>query len=454
MLREKVRKSPIAGFIPGVWLITALLLFSCSIPEDFQTSSSRTESSGHTNFTASGRYGRVMILYSAGFNSLSQYLQDDIDELIEGFVPKTSHDVMLVYSRKTPGYLKYTTETPSVLFRIKKNPEGETVCDTLVTYPDDQKSSKAETMNEVLTYIRDRFPAESYGMVFSSHASGWLPKGYYNSPERFESGTMTFSRAFYRSRPLPYVPLPEEPGMRAVKSVGQDVAVEGTATVSYEMTMKEFAEAIPMHLDYLLFDACLMGCVEVAYELRGVADLVAFSPTEVLAEGFDYTKIASRLLGGSEPDPKAVCIDFFSQYENDTTGGATITLVDTRKMDSLVSVCKNLFEKYRSAIIALTPSSVQGYYRFSRYYFFDLEDILLQAGITETEKSTLENALSECIVYKNSTQVFISIYFRTYSGLSMFLPSIMTTYTTKNFTYLKNYYMSEVGWNSATELVR
>ena len=84
MLREKVRKSPIAGFIPGVWLITALLLFSCSIPEDFQTSSSRTESSGHTDFTASGRYGRVMILYSAGFNSLSQYLQDDIDELIAG----------------------------------------------------------------------------------------------------------------------------------------------------------------------------------------------------------------------------------------------------------------------------------------------------------------------------------------------------------------------------------
>jgi len=456
MLLQKMRRAPFSGGILGACLVTTLMLFSCSIPEDFQTASDRSQTSGHIDYTSSGKYGKVMILYSAGFNSLVDYLNDDIEELTKGYVPKSSHDVILVFSRKTPSYLKYTTETPAVLFRIKKTPEGETVCDTLKTFPADQKAATAATMREVLTFVNENYPADSYGMIFSSHASGWLPKGYYNNPSRFEAGAVTYSgsRYYSRPRPVPYVPLPEEPGLPAVKSVGQDVAVEGTATVSYEMNLKEFAGAIPMHMDYILFDACLMGCVEVAYELRNVTDYVAFSPTEVLAEGFNYTTLASRLLEGDAPDPKAVCVDYFSQYENDTTGGATITLVDTRKMNSLVSVCKTLFEKYRTAILNLNPGSVQGYYRNSRYYFFDLEDILIRAGITETEKSTLEDALSECIVYKNSTAVFLTITIRTYSGFSMFLPSIMTKITSKDFTYLKNFYLAEVGWNEATELVR
>ena len=43
--------------------------------------------------------------------------------------------------------------------------------------------------------------------------------------------------------------------------------------------------AIPMHLDFIIMDACLMGCVEVAYELRDKCDILIFSPTEILSSG-------------------------------------------------------------------------------------------------------------------------------------------------------------------------
>ena len=49
-----------------------------------------------------------------------------------------------------------------------------------------------------------------------------------------------------------------------------------------------------------------MGCIETAYELRGLCDKVAFSPAEILQYGFQYETLASHLLEG-EPDLYKAC---------------------------------------------------------------------------------------------------------------------------------------------------
>ena len=57
------------------------------------------------------------------------------------------------------------------------------------------------------------------------------------------------------------------------------------------MDVLEMVRAITIHLDYIIFDACLMGGIEVAYELRNVADKIGFSQAEILAHGFPYKPI-------------------------------------------------------------------------------------------------------------------------------------------------------------------
>ena len=437
----------------------SLCLFACGkLSPDFETDATKEKpADSHVDFVTTGSYSKVLILYSAGYNSLSEYLSDDISDLSEGYVPSTSSEVLLVFSRLPKRKGSYSDKSSPVLYRMFSNSEGKVCRDTLIVYPEGTLAASSETMKGVLSYIKDRYPCEHYGMIFSSHASGWMPTGYYNQPSKYEGSTVNWVRR--RGAPFPYIELPYDPSKPAVRSIGQDVSTESTSTtkVTYELELKEFAEAIPMHLDYLLFDACLMGCVEVAYELRNVCDLVQFSPAEVLAEGLDYTTLTTHLLGPGDPDIVSVAKDFYDYYDKQSGDfrSATITIVDCTKASSLFELSASLIKKYHDAIMNVNPNTVQQYYRYGRCYFYDLEDILIKAGMSENERTAFEAALDECIPYRKATPSFIGEFdIKIYSGLSMYLPSIATYFTGKDFSYLNSFYKSDVSWNELTTLVR
>jgi hypothetical protein len=151
----------------------------------------------------------------------------------------------------------------------------------------------------------------------------------------------------------------------------------------------------------------------------------------------------------------AVCRDFFEYYDaqSGSNRSATITALVPGQMDALASVCRTLFEKYRSAIGALDGNQVQGFFRFEEHrFFFDLKDILVQAGITPEEQAQLDQALEDCILYKAATPYFFEglkggFPINHYCGLSMFLPSVGTA-------YVNQFYRDQIGWNEATSLVQ
>lgn len=367
---------------------------------------------------------RVMIMVSAGFNSLSNYLSQDLLDMERGYLPEGtsySDDVVLVLSRLPQSYGDYSVECPPVLYRLYLDKENFVQRDTLKIWADDIPLCQKETLEDALSFIQRKFPAKSYGMVLSSHASGWLPQGYYSDPSKYEKSSG-----------------------KGFRSIGQDIV--GTGSV--ELELKDFADAIPMHMDYILLDACLSGCVEVAWQLRDKTDMVGFSPTEVLADGFDYINLTRRLLA-SVPDPVDVCREYFEYYDSKTgsSHSATITAVDTRQMEPLADVCRTLFEKYRSSILALAGDDVQGYFRYDRHYFYDLKDILVQAGISWMEEAELDAALDACILYQAATPYFLEIPLTRVCGLSMYLPSMGTD-------FLNHFYKDQIAWNDATLLVK
>lgn len=457
MIRNNIRT--LSGLRLAAVFSVALCLFACGkLSPDFDTDA-KGEKPGdtHVDFVTTGSYSKVLILYSAGYNSLSEYLAEDIADLAEGYVPSTSSEALLVFSRLPKRSGSYSDKASPVLFRMYSNSEGKVCRDTLVVYPEGTHAASSETINEVLTYIKNRYPCDHYGMIFSSHASGWMPPGYYNEPSKYEGSSINWVRR--RGAPFPYVELPYDPSKPAVRSVGQDLSTETTSTtkVTYELEIKEFAEAIPMHFDYILFDACLMGCIEVAYELRDVCDMVQFSPAEVLAGGLDYTTLTTHLLGPGEADIKGVAKDYFDFYDKQSGDfrSATITVVDCTKASTLFELSASLIKKYHDAIMNVNPDSVQQYFRYGRCYFYDMEDIFIKAGISESERTALEAAIDECVPYRAATPSFIGDFdIKIYSGFSMYLPSIATYFTRKDFTYLNSFYKSDVSWNTLTTLVR
>ena len=393
----------------------------------------------------------VLLFYECGFNSLYHDLRNDMEEeLPAGFIPKGGRqdNVLLVFS-KLADNLNYK-DVPSYLRRVYKNADGEVVSDTLKTYAPSTVAASGETMQDVLGFVKASFPAKGYGMVYSSHGSGWLPNGYYNNPSEYEKNHRSGSRKL--SKAGQYYDIPEgsmetdDPYAFMVRSIGQDKMSSGDR----QMTVTEFAEGIPFHLDYLLFDMCYSGGIEVAYALRDKADFLGVSPAEVLADGmFNYATITDFLFRQGSPDLTGLFKDCFERYNRQTGDyrSSTVALIRSQGLDNLANVCGQLISNYSEAIANAPYTDIQRYYRQNRHYFFDLEDIFAQCGVSADEMSALHKALDDCVVYKAATPSFIHAFNITnYSGLSMYLPCAGTS-------LLNSIYMDEP-WNKAVGLVK
>ncbi len=394
---------------------------------------------------------KVLILYSAGHNSLSS---DNLDNLRDLILYSNLHtddpaaDAVIIFSHSNED-----SQTPYLLYP-HKNWEGSLVIDTLVSFSSKTISASAATLETVLTFVRDNFPADEYGLVFSSHGTGYVPAGYYSNSAEYENNYKPSSAVSKtEGKRVPSLEPTPVPGIYEtdplVRSIGQDYY---SNSETYEINVEQFAEAIPMYLKYVVFDACLMAGIEIAYQLRDKVEWLIASPAEILAEGMDYKTMLSYLTARPEDDLRGFCENYYNYY-NAQSGdykSATISMTNCTKLGPLAEICKELFEKYRDNLDDINPNDIQPYYRYSYHWFFDMEDIVAHMGCTDEELSLFHEALEDCVVYKAATEQFLpysgGFKVTNYSGLSMMLPNDARD-------YLKNYYKTSLDWNFATSLV-
>ena len=398
---EEMKKRILRGI---ALLVTAVMFFPCDkVPSEPETRD------------------KVLLYYAAGFNNLSSSLEEDIDQLCSGYIPeKTGNNVLLVFQNLVES--GYSTAATPTLFRVYKNDAGTTVKETVLTLTPGTLAASVNTLRQVLTYVSTTWKSDSYGLIFSSHATGWLPAEHKEEPD-------------YQGENI------------SPSSIGSEYSPETGTSLSYEMDLDDFADAIPMHLDYILFDACFMGGVEVAYQLRDVCDRVAFSQAEVLADGFDYTTMASCLLESfGSPNLKKVCKSYYEHY-NSLSGeeqSATVSMIDCSGLDALAEVCRTIFSAHRAELDQLDPDEIQCFGRYSIHrYFYDLEDIMDHLGLSAQEMADFRNAMYDCIIYKATTGKMINLEIDKFCGLS--------SYCTNKSVY-DDFYRT-LAWNQATGMI-
>lgn len=391
----------------------------------------------------------AVLLYSAGFNNLSSYLKEDITELQNAYLPKYNDNKMLFVFSHFPEYSgNYKKRTSPKLERYYKDKDGLLVKETILTLDTLTTAADARTVTKVLKYIDDNYDIDGLGMVFSSHATGYLPAGYFSNSSKYESLSVQLASVPGYPGLVEYVDPYPEGDHPLTKTIGQEnVTIDGKSYV-YEMELSDFAKAIPLKLDYILFDACLMGGIEVAYELKDKADVIGFSPTEILADGLNYNTLMSHLLEKSEPDLVAVSEDYIDHYmaQQGEYRSATWTLVDCSKLNQIADKAAQIFEKYSEGITTMSASGVQRFfYKSDKHWHFDLLSLVSKCGASESETKDFEKLLDQSIIYKGATPKFIGVTINTYSGYSMMLPS-------QAGSYLKNHYKT-LSWNKKTGLV-
>ncbi len=400
----------------------------------------------------------AFVMMSFGYTQgLGTYLRKNIAEIERNYLPGDAdgENLFFLYNHSDDGYGNPGIPT---LERICKTGSGEIVRTAVMEFSEGDIPNTGENIAKVLNCIRDKYNADSYGLLLSSHGSGWVPPGYLANPDNFEnlssdiwsSAKVTNREKRRANAPVPYIPTEDDgPVMKSIGSTWTDATKKNV----YETDIIELAEAIPFKMEYIIFDACYMGGIEVAYELKDKCRWMCASQTEILGDGMDYSLLLERLLKSDAPDLGAACLDFYSLYEQQSGiyKSATISMIDCSRLDALAAVCRSVFRSHEVTYDSSDKAALQQFFRNSysakHKWFYDFRSVMVAAGADETELADIDWALGQCVNFKAATEQFMNDFkIKTFSGLSMYLP-----YPERD--YLNNYYKT-LSWNEVTGLIR
>ena len=310
---------------------------------------------------------RTVLVYLMADNSLSPFSTSDMSEMLEGIqTVNTQRNNLIVY-------LDRNGDSP-LLLRLAKNSEQEIVKDTLLCYDKERNSVGVAEMTETFASVFDHFQAEHYGLVLWSHGDGWLP--YQNINSRW---------------------------------IGQDT--NGWST-DYRLNITDLHTVLQSapHFEFLLFDACYMQSVEVAYELRDCVDYFIGSPTEIPGPGGLYQEVVPALFASSNT-ALAVAESYYQPYKqlynggvgmsnNNWTGGVSVAVLQSSKLHALAG-------ETRSLLLRAQPvgnlNGIMCYDQFRSCNYHDLDGYMKRVAGSQFDYEAWKRSYEAAVIYRETT---------------------------------------------------
>ncbi|MDE6782205.1 MAG: hypothetical protein K2J17_00645 [Paramuribaculum sp.] len=250
---------------------------------------------------------RTVLVYMVANNNLSSYASQDFKEMLNGMaaLPESAPGRLLVYYAPA-------SSTPELREVMRDGTSN-----TLKSYSDGLSSVDAARMREVIEDARSYTQADSYGLVLWSHGTGWL----------HDYGTIE-----------------DEPEQQWTYSFGSD------GTPAKKMSIESLNRAIDgIDWDFIYFDCCHMGTVEVAYELRHRTPVIVACATELGLEGMPYDLNVAPFFAKEAQLDVAMgnTFDYYDyQYRIGYGYGCSISLIRTANLDDLASHTRKILETY------------------------------------------------------------------------------------------------------------
>lgn len=368
--------------------------------------------------------GRTILVYLVANNSatnLDRYLKTNIVWMYQNMATDSDSCRLLVYYR--PSQNDGLIAEPSILEFIsdgKGHINGRSALSTeefsdvfgeatvLRTYIETEgyNATDPEVMMQVFRDMQTAAPSQSYGLIFGSHASGWMP------------ASATVSRAF-----------------------GDDDGYSINIPELRDVLTNSFASG---NLDFILLDACMMGSVEVAYELRNVADYCIASVMETSASGFPYHRMF-HYLSDTDVDYQRICTAFTDYYQG---GWGTCAAIDCSRLDNLADAVAGELQNHAADISTLDYQNIQQYGASPyRNFSFDIGDFFRQLN-GGTIPASIQTALDQAVIAKSCIPGKYSylpeVDADRFCGIGMFFPE----YTGRTISW-EDYYRTSISWYQA-----
>lgn len=367
-----------------IFLLSQIMLASCGSDEPKPAEQTR----------------RTILIYMVATNSLNGYDTYDINEITQALQTCEINNCRLLI------YKVSTNDAEAKLIEMARE-GGSVVTRVLQNYGISTKLSlTTKRFSQVLADVKRLAPAQEYGLVLWSHSVAW---------------------AFTRSAAM----AAGDSSYREPKGFGDDSGET--------MLIDSLAYAIPDGMFHFIWgDACYMGSIEVAYELRNDTRYFIGSPTETLSYGMPYDQTVPCFF---EKDANLVqaCENMYEFY-NKQSGeyrSATICMVDCSKLDMVAQICKEI----SIADKTINTSGLLCYNSSSNRFFFDFLDVYSQIATNEQYAALLES-YNQAIVYKAATPKFLNSIILDpdkYSGLSTYVMGSSTARNEKAYKQLAWY---------------
>lgn len=324
-----------------------------------------------------------------------------------------------------------TSEREAVLFELKKQ-NGRCLTDTLRRYSDRPFTSR-QWLTLLFSEVMTLAPASRYGMVVGCHGLAWVPvQGQRNARKRLGSQ----ERIDKEGDDLMHFEVQGPVTTRFIGGTYPETQIETT----------DLADAMAdagFHTEYILFDACYMSSVEVAYELKDVTHYLIASPTEVLSYGFPYITMGKHLLG--TPNYKCIVDSFISFYSSYNLPYGTVAVTDCTQIDALAAIAQQInaaaTEQINVAAAEPTnaasegklntarsgknvPNGVQIMDGYSPTLFYDLGHLMSLKDAGTVLTAAFAEQLGKTVPYKGHTSQYFTalkdapVDIKHYSGLN------------------------------------
>lgn len=370
-------------------------------------------------------YDRTVLAYIAAENSLSYgaFHQQDIDEMLQaaGDIPTNSR--LLIYLDDT--------SNPRIL-SIEQQSGRRPTSRVVYEYSEEQNSGDVETLRTVMEWVYDNYPSSTYGLIFWSHGDAWLP-----------------------AKAIPQ------------RSICIDNERNNYSNSGSKMDIADVADVLAGFpcFEFIMFDACFMQAVEVAYELRNVARYVIASPAEIPNPGAPYERMVKPFF--SVPFDGAEVVEQYYRMYNDSVMpvydygsdryGVSLSVIDCGHLDALANATAGMITKYVSRDEATDLKGVQRYYPLSsksRPEFYDMNGYMQRLITDEADYVRWKSVFDLAVPYARSTAWWYSndaytqhVDLDNYGGVSCYVPQDRSIYDGLNEKFRATSWYMDAGWH-------
>lgn len=314
-----------------------------------------------------------------------------------------------------------TSEREAVLFELKKQ-NGRCLTDTLRRYSDRPFTSR-QWLTSLFSEVMTLAPASRYGMVVGCHGLAWVPvQRQRNARKRLGSQERIDEEDnLYKEERIDKEGEPNDLMHFEVQGPVTTRFIGGTYPET-QIETTDLADAMAdagFHTEYILFDACYMSSVEVAYELKDVTHYLIASPTEVLSYGFPYITMGKHLLG--TPNYKGIVDSFISFYSSYNLPYGTVAVTDCTQLDALAAIAQQINAADAEPMNAASegklntarsgknvPNGVQIMDGYSPTLFYDLGHLMSLKDAGTVLTVAFAEQLDKTVPYKGHTDQYFT----------------------------------------------